>query len=497
MKESIFKNLKLNFLITLLIGVLNFLVNKYFSKYMGLNQLGLMKLFTQMIAYLSIVELGLGSASSYALYKPLKENNIEKISLIISTIDYFYKKIAIIIFVLGIVLGFLLPFIVENNFINIKIYWYLYVFNTALGYMFVKYTVLFTANQEYGFVRRIQGIGKILSQVVQIIVIIYYKSFSLFIIIMICENIYNYYFYLKHYKKFYSYIKSIDKKDKNIVKDMKNLFWHKIGEMVVHNTDYIILSKYISIGIVGIYSSYIMIYQMIVTIMNVITAVINPKIGLYITSNSNENNYKYWKLLQIIYNWLSCICIICMYKLIYPFIILWMGREFLVDKITIVLIILNLYINLNKIVTDIFKFNYGFFSDTYAPILESILNLFFSLILVTKIGLNGVIIGTLISNIIIIFFLKPILVFIKCFNKSWKIYLKDTLKLTILVIVSILVTNLVLNIINIDFDLIVTWKDLIIKAIYLLIISIICVSLTFLLEKNFRNILKDTLQFNK
>ncbi|MCQ9628390.1 hypothetical protein HS141_15840 [Cetobacterium somerae] len=99
MSEKISKNLQMNLFITLFIGILNFVINKYFAKYMGINTLGLMKLFTQMVAYLSLVDLGISNASSYALYKPLVEKDKVKINLIVSTIDSFYKKIAIIILI--------------------------------------------------------------------------------------------------------------------------------------------------------------------------------------------------------------------------------------------------------------------------------------------------------------------------------------------------------------------------------------------------------------
>ncbi|WP_333491658.1 oligosaccharide flippase family protein, partial [Fusobacterium varium] len=76
------KNIILNFIITITISLFSFIANKYFANYMGIEKLGLMKLFTQIMAYLNLADMGIASASTYALYEPLYKKNIERISII-------------------------------------------------------------------------------------------------------------------------------------------------------------------------------------------------------------------------------------------------------------------------------------------------------------------------------------------------------------------------------------------------------------------------------
>lgn len=497
MSEKLSKNLQINLFITLGTGILSFIVNKYFAKYMGIDTLGLMKLFTQMVAYLSLVDLGISSASAYALYKPLVERNSSKINLVVSTIDSFYKKIAITIIVLGIALSFSLPFFIQKSKYGnyIYIYWMLYVLNTSIGYIFAKYSILFTANQEYGFVRKVQGLGKIIFQVFQILFLIKIQSFTIFIMIMMLENLYNYYFYNKHYKRNYSYIEKVKERDKSIVKNMKNLFWHKIGTLVVHNTDYIVLSKFVSLSIVGIYSSYLIIYQMLMTLINILTPVLTPKIGVFVAKNSKNKIYEYWRRLYSIYVLLATIFIVCTYNLILPFVNLWLGKEFLLPTVTVVLILINLFIHLIRGVTDSFKNSCGFFDDTYAPALESIINLVFSLVLVQKIGLNGVIIGTVISNVTVILLLKPILVFKRCFGKKGYEYILDSMKLFVLSGISMLLITLFIKQIKLNVIDINSWIELMIKAGLLGIVSSIIVIAIFMLDRYFREFIFKNIKF--
>lgn len=144
MRDYIKKSLQINLIILLVTSLLNFLLNKYFSKYMGVETLGLMRLFTQIIAYLNLAEMGIGSASSYALYKPLSENNYGRVSVIINTMDYFYKIIGLFVLIIGLGINFMLPLILKNGVKNqeIYLYWSLYVINTAISYKLVIVIVI-------------------------------------------------------------------------------------------------------------------------------------------------------------------------------------------------------------------------------------------------------------------------------------------------------------------------------------------------------------------
>lgn len=489
MKNKISQNLQLNLFITLFTGILGFVSNKYFSEYMGMDNLGLMRLFSQLIAYLSLAELGVGTASTYALYKPLLEKDYNRLNIVVSTINLFYKKIAGFIIIVGLLLNITIPFFVKSNIEGkfIYLYWSLYVVNTAIGYTFAKYSIIFTANQEYSFVRKVQGIGRILFQSIQIVSLIYIRSFTIFILILILENVFNYYFYKKHYIKNYSYIDPTEERDKGIIQDIKSLFWHKIGTLVVYNTDYIVLSKFTNLSIVAIYSSYLIVYQMILAVVNIISPVLTPQIGKYIAENNKYNICIYWRKLYSLYMMLGTILIFTSFKVINPFIELWLGKEYLLPKVTVILILMNLFVNITRGVTDIFKNNSGFFDDTYVPALESGINLVLSITLVQKMELNGVIIGTVVSNVLIIYLLKPILVFRRCFDKKGIDYIKDLTVNLSLVGISFLVSEIILRgfIEKMNFS---TWLNWIISSAMIgVVVSLVSLTI-FMLNGSFRKI---------
>lgn len=484
------KDLIINLIITLGTSLSLFLVNKYFALYLGAQNLGLMKLFTQLLAYLNLAEMGLASASAYAFYKPLADKNYEKISIVLNTVKSLYNKIFIFIMIVGLALNPIIPFFIKDHMVDktLYLYWTLYVVSTALSYTFVKYSVLFTADQKFSFVRIVEGGSRICCQLLQIFVIVRFKSFLFFIILLILNNFIQYIFYRIHYQKYYyKYIIKTEKRDNSITINLKNLFWHKIGELVVFNTDLILISKFISLEIVGIYASYLMIVQMVITILKIILNVLKPKIGKFIVEHTKKEVYNCFKKLNILFLGIAIIFTISTYKLINPFIELWLGKNFVLSNITVILILVNLFIQSFRGITDIFKEGNGFFDDIHLPIAEAIINFVVSIILAHYIGLNGIIIGTICSNVLIICIARPILVFERCFDKSLKEYIKVYGNYLILTISSLFILNIVINFIHIDTK--VSWLKWIGNACIIGSISLLGTFIIFLTNKDFRSCL--------
>ena len=492
MKKEIFFNLVFTFIINLL----NFVQGRYFIEYLGVETLGMMKLFTQLLTYLNIVEMGLGTSSTFALYKPLANKDYNKLSIVVSTIEDIYNKIAILLLILGTLCVPIIPFFMKvSNFSNeIYFYWILYVINTVSTYLFIKYVILFTANQELLYVKTIQSNCIIFFKILQIFCIIKYHSFFIFIILMIADNLTQWIFFKFHYKNKYFYIDKTKERFPEIKNNMKNLVWHKLGWIVVSNTDLILISKFTSLEIVGIYASYQMIIYVLRTIMEILLNIISPKIGKFIAQHTKIEIYEKYIKANILYCFISTFLTYCTYILIDSFIKLWLGDIISLSSFTIKLICFNLWIVLFRGILIIFKDNSGFFDDIRTPILESVINLILSIILGLKFRLDGVIIGTIISSLIITLGYKPILVFERCFDKDWKEYIKVYGNYLILVALSLLSLNFIIK--PFIQENITSWLAWIIYATKISSISLIVITLIFLLNKDFRNLIKESIRKN-
>ena len=77
--------------------IISFIVRMIFVKYLSSEYLGINGLFTNILTMLSLVELGIGSAMIYSLYKPLAEDDKENIKSLMDLYKKAYRIIGIII----------------------------------------------------------------------------------------------------------------------------------------------------------------------------------------------------------------------------------------------------------------------------------------------------------------------------------------------------------------------------------------------------------------
>ena len=87
LKNSL-KNMLTSLISNLLTIIIGLVAQAIFIKILGTEYLGINGLFTNIISMLGIVELGIGSAIVYHLYKPISEKDYETIK----SLMLFYKK---------------------------------------------------------------------------------------------------------------------------------------------------------------------------------------------------------------------------------------------------------------------------------------------------------------------------------------------------------------------------------------------------------------------
>lgn len=223
-------------------------------------------------------------------------------------------------------------------------------------------------------------------------------------------------------------------------------------------------------------------------LIGILIGVISPITGRYIASHSKKDIFKLFNLLNTLFIILAIISSYLFYNLISSFIGIWLGEKYILSQGTSFLITINLFIGISRQILEIFKENSGFFDDIYNPIMEAVINFVFSIILVKFYGLNGVIIGTIISNLIVVMGIKPIMTFNRAFDKGIIDYIKIYGKNLILIFFTFFIGNFlkkyfIIKILNIN-----TW---ILQGIILTLLILFVTVIVFLIDKDFRKILKE------
>lgn len=425
-KNSRLKNLALSssfgVVEQLLVYILSFVYRTIFLMILSKQYLGISGLFTNILQVFSLTELGIGSVIVYRLYKPIKEEDTELCHALMIFYKNIYQVIALVVFLLGCAFFPYLNNIIADTSnipedINLTIIYWLFVLQNITSYLFVYSQSLLVADQKNYVISFASSIYNIISTILKILILIAFKDYTYSLISGIISSIIYNFLFSKYIKNKYKYIYDgelrLDRKQKNeIYKDTGSLMCHKIGYVVLNSTDSIILSKYIGVTVLGIYSNYSFISLAIDSILNKMLGSFVSTIGNLSLEKDIENRFNVYKHLLFINFWLVSFCTICFFTLVNPFISVWLDRSYILGIETVIVISCNLFFNSAGIINSVFINANGLFvMDKIRPLIQAVINLLFSVYLVKKIGLPGIFIGTLISNITTTWWRQPYVLF--------------------------------------------------------------------------------------
>lgn len=499
-KNSI-KNAKYNLIFTFLNMILTFISRSVFTTYLGIEIVGINSVLLSIIGILNLVDLGIGSAIAYSLYDPIRSKNKEKIGDIMVMFDKLYKAIGVATLILGILTIPFLDNIIKSNIeINrIVIYFYMYVLNLSITYLFTSKQVLLNADQKQYYISKINGKLNILKTIVQVISIIIFKKyiiwisleiiFNLFKIILINKTINN--IYSREYFRSDKKLKQLIKSNINIMNNTKNIFIHKVASFIVYQMDSFTVSIMFNLKYVGIYSNYMIVFNSLVNLVGQVINALSASLGNLVAEKNDNKSFEVWKELISFEIFIASIISYCTYKLFNPFISVWIGSEYLFSQDIVFIVALNLYIFLTRGITGQFKSVYGIFNDIYSPILEGLINIIFSIILAKNMGIIGIFIGTLISNLCIVSIWIPYITFKKGFKKSFINYIKYYGKYTFISLISMVISDIIYKNIPISININSILDIFTLASIIFITISIISMVL-FMKDKTFKNFFNRT-----
>lgn len=410
-----------------------------FVRTLSAEYLGVSGLFSNILSMLALAELGVGAAMTFSLYMPLVQENTEKIKSLMRFYRNAYRVIGAIVLCGGLLL---LPFypasIAEKPAIaNLDLIYILYVVNSAVSYFYSYKRSLIIADQKK-YVDSIvyysrQGVMSIL----QIAVLLTSHNFILYLVCQfvcqIAENV----IISRIADKMYPYLRDKNVKKLNrddvasIRKNVGALIFHKIGGVVVNSTSSVLISRFISLAMAGIYSNYTMITSAINSIVGQAFSAITGSVGNLEASEEPEKIHSVFRQVFYLNFVLIGFCTICLYCLFQPFIRLWVGEAYLLDSFTCTVIVASFYITGMRKAASVFRDgSASYYYDRYRPLIESALNLILSIILIQKLGLAGLVLATITTTVLTCSFEEPFILYrhvlktrFTGFVKRWFTYL--------------------------------------------------------------------------
>lgn len=402
--------------------LLQFFCRDVFLERLGAEVLGLNTTAGNLLQFLNIAELGIGVAVGFSLYKPLFDKDTQRINEIISLQGHMYRRIALIVIAGAVVLGAFFPFIFSKMKLPL---WYAYasfgvLLVSALLSYFVNYKeVLLSADQKEYKITYSYKACMMARLIVQ------------YFIIKNCENPYIWWLVLEGgfaviasialsamVRHTYPFLKTgistsaeLKKKYPEIVTKIKQIFFHKISTFVLQQTSPLIIYAFASLTLVTYYTNYTTITIGLALLLNALFNSIGAGVGNLVASGDKQRIMNVFDELFSVRFYISAGASIALYILTPSFITLWIGEQYILPQSTLAIICFTLFLNASRTSVDSYINAYGLFQDVWAPIAEACLNLGLSVLFGWIWGLNGILMGVVVSLLLIVFLWKPYFLF--------------------------------------------------------------------------------------
>lgn len=418
---------------------------------LGMEYLGVIGIITDIITILTLANMGISSALVFSLYKPVAEKNKEMILALINFYKKVYRIIALVILVVGFIITPFIPNIMKESITipNLYIIYLLFVTDTSLSYLMLYKSSIFIADQKAYLNSIITNITLILSLMFQILILFYTKNYILALIVKIIFTVLRNLYLSYSVDKRYPFMK--DTKEREINKEQKadlkkNIFSlsiYNMASVAANGTDYLIVSKFLGIIAVGLYSNYMMIFLAIKNIVSSIFEALISSIGNLNVTETIDRKYEVFRILNFLNYWIYGFCAICFGILVNPLITIWLGVDFLIDKYTIILMSVYMYVGGMQSAASSFKSASGlYWQGRFGPVADVIIKLGVSIVLIHYIGMPGVVLGTLLSRILTYTWIDPYVAFTYIFDKPLIIYFRKYALYTLATAASALITYL-------------------------------------------------------
>ena len=282
-----------------------------------------------------------------------------------------------------------------------------------------------------------------------------------------------------------------------ILKYIKQIFIHKIGTFVQFQFAPILIYSFVSLPIVALYSNYSLLTEKIQGFFNGVLNSTAAGVGNLVAEGDNNKIWAIYKQLLSIRFFVSGVSVSCFYFMVSDFIELWLGSQFVLAPITALMISFSLYLQLTRGATEQFIGGYGLFYDVWAAIVESIIFIVASIIFGSLYGLNGVLVGPILSTVLIIHLWKPYFLFRKGLRRSLINYFRIVAFYFFSTIVCYIFCAFLMHQISFVLD---GWYAFVLRAlVFLILYMCVCfimfyafsISFRLFVRENFKRIIKN------
>lgn len=490
-KNSI-KNVGTAFAVQALYIVVSFVVRTIFVKQLGNDYLSLNGLFTNIISLLSFAELGIGTAITCSLYRPLVEGDKDEITALMLFFQRAYRYIRIVILIIGFCLTFTLPFFITgiDESINYQLIYWLFLINTYLSYTFSYKKTLLIADQKNYIVVAVEKIFYTVQSLLQCVLLIQNHNYVLFLVIQIFSTLFGNITVTAYANRKYPYLRNKNnvkigsQKIRAFFENIRAICLYKIGAVILNGTDNLLISHLIATAYVGVYSNFSMIIHAVNgALMQAFNSLVGT-IGQYNVEHKGKDGERVFLELFLISYWIFGICSVCMATLLNPFIELWLGSNYLLDQSVVVAVVMVFYVTGVNQIPSMYRTSYGIFKQAkLLPLIAAVINVGLSILFAKEMGMFGIFAATVVAKEITFSAADPYLVYKMGFHLNpVPFYIKKVWYFLIVVLQYVCCMFIFSKLPGTG------WKSFFVKSIVIFIVSSVMMLGFFLKNESFRSL---------
>ena len=438
--------------------ILGFVCRIVFVQCLSADYLGVNGLFTNILTMLSLAELGVGGAIVYALYKPLAENDEEKIASLMKLYSKAYRMIGLLIAAIGLALmPFLKLIIREQPNISESIYllYAINLFNTASSYFFSYRSSLLIAAQRNYIVSGISYAVAIVQSILQMLFLLSFRNYIGYLLIQTAGtflfNVIVSYMAVKQFPYIRKKNASPLPKDeqRTLFANIRDLMVYKVSGLLVNSTDNILITFFKGLATTGVASNYTLLVSTLNSLLAQVFNGLTASIGNHNASEPVEKRYQMFSFLNMMNFWIFGWAALGIYFCSSDLVQLCFGEEYVLSNEIPFVMALNFFTvgMMNAVWT--YKHTLGLFHyGRFIQFFTGILNIAFSALLGTYWGLFGILFATFIARLFTSLWYDPYAVFKYGFQKSLSIYAKKIAKYLVVLSVSAILCRISFLVVN-------------------------------------------------
>lgn len=386
--------------------LLNFALRTVLVSRVGIEYVGLYAFFSEVIGLLMSVDGGLCSGLFIKIHKPIANNDRAELRKVFRVIQIVYRIRAFMVFIVGIILLFLLPTLIgetgiAQSYIN-GIYCTYLIINAA-SFLLVYYQFIIEAYQKRFVTNLVTFIVSVVAIGLNIVCLYIMESFTIYVILVtsirLVSSLICYFFVKKNYPDLFT--RKSDKKltfaqIKDEIKDMFKITYYIIANVIVKNTDSILVTNICGLSVNGVFSNYKMLGTQIFNLIDKVKFSIQDSSRAFLVKAKPSESIDLIRNTTFLYFWIAGFSFVSLSALSTPFISLWIGSENTISDIPIVLMTMTLFLEtLIAPMDDVFYCTESYTLHKLIPVIEVLINLLISIILGMHWGIAGIMIGTL------------------------------------------------------------------------------------------------------